>query len=91
MSTADAVAVGAAEAPRRAHMSVWWRFRRHRLALFGFVVLAIFAFVAIFAPIVAVQDAFFVDLTNVKASPSFSHILGTDAGGRDLWARLVYA
>ena len=58
MSTADAVALGAAEAPRRAHMSVWWRFRRHRLALFGFVVLAVFGFVAVAAPIVAVQDAF---------------------------------
>ena len=91
MSTADAVAVGAAEAPRRAHMSVWWRFRRHRLALFGFVVLAVFAFVAVAAPIVAVQDPFFVDLKNIKASPTFNHILGTDAGGRDLWARLVYA
>ena len=91
MSTADAVAVGAAEAPRRSDMSIWWRFRRHRLALFGSVVLAVFCFMAVAAPIVALQDAFVVDLKNIKAAPSFSHILGTDAGGRDLWARLVYA
>ena len=70
MSTADAVAVGAAEAPRRAHMSIWWRFRRHRLALFGSVVLAVFLFVAVAAPIVAVQDPFFVNLKNIKASPT---------------------
>ena len=91
MSTADAVAVGVAEAPRRAHMSIWWRFRRHRLALFGFVVLGVFSFMAVAAPIVAVQDAFEVDLKNIKAAPTFSHVLGTDAAGRDLWARLVYA
>jgi peptide/nickel transport system permease protein len=32
-------------------MSVWWRFRRHRLALFGFVVLGILVMIAVFAPL----------------------------------------
>ena len=92
MSTGEGlVEVLEEEATRRTRMSVWWRFRRHRLALFGFIVLGTFLLVAIFAPIVAVQDPFFVDLKNYKQGPSFSHILGTDEAGRDVWARLVFA
>lgn len=92
MSTAEGlVEVLEEEATRRTRMSVWWRFRRHRLALFGFIVLGTFGLVAIFAPIVAVQDPFFVDLKNYKQGPSLSHILGTDEAGRDVWARLVFA
>ena len=92
MSTAEGlVEVLEEEATRRTRMSVWWRFRRHRLALFGFIVLGTFGLVAIFAPIVAVQDPFFVDLKNYKQGPSLSHILGTDEAGRDGWARLVFA
>ena len=93
MATENTIAQKLAEeaAPKRTHMSIWWRFRRHRLALIGFIILGTFIFIAILAPFIAVQDPFYVDLKNFKAPPSWDHILGTDRAGRDVWARLVYA
>jgi peptide/nickel transport system permease protein len=67
------------------------RFSRHRLAVFGAVVIVILALVAIFAPFVAGQDPYYQDYSAIKEPPSRDHILGTDALGRDVWARLVYA
>ena len=67
------------------------RFRRHRLAMAGLAVVILLVMVAIFAPIVAPQDPLAVNVNNVYAAPSGEHILGTDAVGRDIWSRLVYA
>ena len=69
----------------------WQRFRRHRGALLGLAVLVTFSFMAVFAPWVTWHDHHYTDLDAIRASPSFSHILGTDASGRDVFARLVYA
>lgn len=67
------------------------RFSRHRLAVFGAVVILILVLVAIFAPFVARHDPYYQDYSAIKEPPSREHILGTDALGRDVWARLVYA
>ena len=67
------------------------RFRRHKLAMGGFVVVCFMAVVAILAPIIAPQDPIVVDVTNVYSPPTRAHLLGTDAVGRDVWARLIYA
>ena len=67
------------------------RFRRHRLAMAGLAVVILLVMVAIFAPVVAPQDPLAVNVHNVYAPPSGEHILGTDAVGRDVWSRLVYA
>ena len=69
----------------------WQRFRRHRGALFGLAILATFSFLAVFAPWVTWHDHYYTDVTSIRTPPSFSHILGTDASGRDVFARLVYA
>jgi peptide/nickel transport system permease protein len=69
----------------------WQRFRRHRGALFGLSVLGIFSFMAVFAPWVTWHDHFYTDLDAIRAPPSFSHIFGTDASGRDVFARMVFA
>lgn len=75
---------------RKSTNSVWQRFLRHRLALLGLVILAIFCLAAVFASWVAMADPNYVDISNIKAPPSTDHILGTDAAGRDVFARLVY-
>ena len=67
------------------------RFRRHKLAMGGFFVVCFMAVVAIFAPLIAPQDPIVVDVTNVYSPPTSAHLLGTDAVGRDVWARLIYA
>ena len=46
---------------------------------------------AIFAPWVAIHPPNFVDLDHIKEGPTTAHILGTDAAGRDVWARLWFA
>ena len=69
----------------------WWRFRRHRLALLGFVILLLLGLSAILAPWIGRHDPNFVDLDQIKKPPSAGHILGTDAAGRDVFSRLVFA
>src|SRR5262245_7407745 len=69
---------------------IWSRFARHRLALGAAVILTVLAIMALFAPIVAGQNPNEVDLFANNAPPSREHLLGTDAFGRDIWARLVY-
>ena len=56
----------------------------------GIAVLTILIAVAVFAPLVAHQDPLKQDLLATLARPSAKHWLGTDALGRDVWARLVY-
>jgi peptide/nickel transport system permease protein len=52
--------------------------------------LLILVLMAIFAPWVAGHDPNLTNLLIRNKPPSLEHILGTDAVGRDVWARLVY-
>ena len=94
MSNASAARDVAAEleaVPRRPRTGLWRRFRRHRVALFGVIVLAFFGFMAAFAPIVSWHGRDIIDLDNQRSPPSTSHILGTDYVGRDIYTRVSYA
>ena len=86
-ATMVTVELPAAQSPTRL---VWRRFRRHRLALLGFVVIAILAILAIFAPVVSGYDPNRGNFLQVDQSPSFTHLLGTDGNGRDTWSRMVF-
>ena len=66
------------------------RFRRHRLAVFGAILLGIMALLAIAAPIVAPYPYEEQDLERFREQPSGTHWLGTDAFGRDVLSRLIY-
>jgi peptide/nickel transport system permease protein len=74
--------------------TVWRRFRRHKVALGGIVVIAIMAFIAIFANALAPADPNFIDQVHWQgyalAPGASGHILGTDENGRDLLSRLMY-
>jgi peptide/nickel transport system permease protein len=67
------------------------RFLHHRLAVLGAVVVLILVLMALFAPAVAGQDPYYQDYSQLKSPPNDDHILGTDALGRDVWARVVFA
>jgi oligopeptide transport system permease protein len=71
-------------------LRVWQHLRRDRLAMLGLTVIAIMVFAAVFAPIVAPHDPARQDLTATFASPSLSHLAGTDNLGRDWFSRLIY-
>ena len=77
--------------PRKPDRSVWRRFRRHKMALFGITVLLILVITAVFAPLLSPHDPNRVDLTNIKQAPTTVHIFGTDSAGRDVFSRILYA
>lgn len=73
-------------------MVVWRRFRRHRLAVAGLVIIIIFLLTALFATVIAPYDPIRdQDPYNKNSNPSAAHLLGTDEIGRDVFSRLLYA
>ncbi len=71
---------------------IWARFRRHRLALAGGIVVALLLASALFAPVLAPQDPTLLD-TGLRFRPPFADWrfpLGTDELGRDTLSRLLY-
>jgi oligopeptide transport system permease protein len=68
------------------------RFFRNRLAVFGFAIVVLFLFLAIFADVVAPYRYDKADFSKVHLFPfeDSSHLLGTDEVGRDMLSRLIY-
>jgi peptide/nickel transport system permease protein len=78
----------AGEATRRSGTA--WRFRRHRLAVAGAVLLVLMLLAVGFGPLlwqVPIND---IDFSAHLDGPSWSHPLGTDDLGQDLLARMLY-
>jgi len=75
-------------------ISEWRRFRRvflsRGLVVFGMVVILLFIFVAIFAPLIAPYDPNEPDLYNTLQNPTSAHWLGTDSLGRDTLSRIIF-
>ncbi|MFA6142900.1 MAG: ABC transporter permease [Candidatus Omnitrophota bacterium] len=63
---------------------------KNRIAFAGLVFISIILLFAVFAPFVAPYDPSAIDADNILASPSGSHIFGTDTLGRDIFSRIVY-
>ena len=66
------------------------KFKKHKMAVAGLVVMSLLALVAIFAPLIAPHDPYNVT-DSFSAPPSAEHWLGTDQVGRDVLSRLIYA
>ncbi len=81
-------------------VTFWTRFRRHRMAIAGVVVLSILFLIAIFAKQIAPFDPNFIDNVHWQGNPlppcfqdgsqCGGHLLGTDEVGRDLLSRLFF-
>jgi peptide/nickel transport system permease protein len=73
---------------------VWRRFRKHRIAPIGAVVIILLGLVAIFANLIAPADPNFIDQAHWNGYPLApgvaGHLLGTDENGRDLLSRLIF-
>ncbi len=69
----------------------WLRFRRHKMALFGGVIL-ILLFVFSFGGAFLYSEKFanFNDTSQRLLAPSAEHPFGTDSIGRDILARTIY-
>ncbi|MBI2822747.1 MAG: ABC transporter permease [Acidobacteria bacterium] len=70
---------------------IWQRFKRHKVAVGGGLVIVVFFLVAVLAPWIAPYPPDKIDLVNRFGHPSPQHWLGTDDLGRDTLSRLLYA
>jgi peptide/nickel transport system permease protein len=81
------------KAPERRHRSLWgdvWvQFRKHRLAMFGMVVLILLILGSFLGPFVHTREAEFIDITEANQQPNRNHPFGTDMLGRDTLARVM--
>ena len=80
----------AAKPRYRPGREAWRRFRRHKLAVAGAVILFILVFAILFGPWLwplAIND---IDFGARLKGPSWKHPFGTDDLGQDLLARMIY-
>jgi peptide/nickel transport system permease protein len=88
------VAVPVAMEIRAAERSQWQmafeRFRAHRPAVLGVVVLATLALLSAAAPMISPYDPDKIALLLIYDPPSLAHPFGTDDLGRDLATRMLY-
>jgi peptide/nickel transport system permease protein len=78
---------------------LWWRFCEDRVALFAFGVVVLLVLMALFAPLISPQNPYDLSglsLRDARRPPGFvgsggyTHLLGTDAQGRDLLSAILY-
>ncbi|MDA8253949.1 MAG: ABC transporter permease [Rhodospirillales bacterium] len=88
-----AIETSAPSAPaRRARNRALARFVRHRLALFGLGAIIVLVLLCAIGPYLWIYNDLHIDIRHRFAEPFMgAHILGTDALGRDLFARLMSA
>jgi peptide/nickel transport system permease protein len=82
------------EQPSGLWSDAWRRLIRNPAAIVGFVLVALFIFTAIFAPLIAPYDPRDGDLSRLEGrccpGPSADHWFGVDQQGRDEFSRVVY-
>jgi peptide/nickel transport system permease protein len=93
-TASEAVAGRLARAAARKSDSLWLeaarRFRRHRLAMVGAVVLGIMVLGVLLGPLVYRVPIDEIDFRAKLRAPSWVHPLGTDDLGQDILARILY-
>jgi len=88
--TTASVPVGEEGIRKKSTNTIFRRFLKNKLSVFGLIILAIMVLLAIFAPVLATHDYQAIDPINANQPPSMEHILGTDAYGRDMFSRMLY-
>jgi len=71
-------------------MEAWRRFRRHKLAMAGAIILGIMTFAVVFGPWLYPVPINEIDFASKLQGPSWQHPFGTDDLGQDLLARMIY-
>lgn len=69
----------------------WWReLLRRPQGVFALVLVALFVFSAVFAPLLAPHAPNRIDIPARMQGPSLEHLAGTDQLGRDTFSRVLY-
>ena len=68
----------------------WRRFRRHKLAVAGLVVLSVMVLMVAFGPLVWKLQINDIDFSARLNTPTAAHPFGTDDLGQDIFARMLY-
>jgi peptide/nickel transport system permease protein len=92
-ATPEGALVDAAPAGRPALRRLresWQRFRRHRTAMAGLILLVALLILALAAPLLTSYNPERQSLSQALRPVSWAHPLGTDHLGRDMLARLLY-
>jgi peptide/nickel transport system permease protein len=63
---------------------------RHRLAMFGLVVVVLFVAAALLAPWISPADPLATSWSAIRRAPSAAHWFGTDENGRDVLSRVLW-
>lgn len=66
------------------------KFSKHKLAMIALVIVVVETLILFLTPIFIDLDPYSIDSAALGAAPSSIHLLGTDAIGRDIIARLIY-
>ena len=71
---------------------IWKRMKKNRAAMIGLVIICIFVFFAIFADVIAdyEEEAITQNVKERLQPPNSEHWFGTDAYGRDIFARILH-
>ena len=78
-------------APLTIRQLVWRRFRRHRMAMFGAIMLILLVLYTLGGTLFFTEEyANHTELTRRLEPPSREHPFGTDTVGRDILARTIY-
>ncbi|HET7627326.1 MAG TPA: ABC transporter permease [Bacillales bacterium] len=67
-----------------------YRFCKNRLALAGFIIIAVLFACALAAPIIAPYGPLQMKPSDMLSPPSVVHWFGTDQFGRDIFSRIIY-
>ena len=72
---------------------IWRALRRNKVAVVCMVIIVIFVLISVFAGVMFDYETQVIEqhLTEATEAPSAEHIFGTDALGRDYFARIMYA
>src|SRR3954466_6471175 len=78
-----------------AHSTQGWRrlvflAQRYMLGTVGLFIMVLFVWVALSADLICRYDPLSVDSTHRLAAPDWTHWMGTDSFGRDVWSRIVH-
>ncbi|MDD4323912.1 MAG: ABC transporter permease, partial [Eubacteriales bacterium] len=71
---------------------IWYKLKRNKAAMFALAVIIIIVIFAVFADVIAnYDDAAITQRPEIRLQkPSATHWFGTDAFGRDLFARIIH-